>query len=66
MEYFGEGLYLIFLILVSWFIYPIKGRNHSLLLEDNGHVHHHVHKVMHAAPQGGSWSQHQQWMTEAT
>ena len=48
MEYFGEGLYLIFFALASNFAYRIRGRNLSRLLEENGHAHHQVHNVIHA------------------
>jgi len=66
MEYFGEGLYLIFFTLAANFAYRVKGRNLSRLLEENGHVHHQIHNVMHAHPQGGTWTKYQQWMQETT
>lgn len=66
MEYFGEGLYLIFFTLVLWFAYRIRGCDLNRLLADNGHTHHQVHRVMQAHPQGGTWSEHQQWMEDAT
>ena len=56
MEYFGEGLYLIFFTLAANFAYWIRGRNLSRLLEESGHAH----------PQGGTWTEHQQWMKETT
>ena len=40
MEYFGEGLYLIFFTLAANFAYWIRGRNLSRLLEESGHAHH--------------------------
>ena len=40
MEYFGEGLYLIFFTLAANFAYRIRGRNLGSLLEENGHAHH--------------------------
>ena len=36
MEYFGEGLYLIFFTLAANFAYWIRGRNLSRLLEESG------------------------------
>ena len=66
MEYFGKGLYLIFFALAFWFAHRTQGRGLGRLLADRGHEHHHVHRVIETHPRGGTWTQHQQWMEDAS
>ena len=65
MEIFGKGLYLLFFDPVFWFAHRTHGHNHRHLLADNGHAQHQVHKVNQDHPEGGTWSEHQQWMEDA-
>ena len=65
MEYIGEFIYLMLLLALLVMFWRAKaGRGLDQLIADGEHEHHHVHRVIGRHPEGGTWRQHNAWMTE--
>ncbi len=64
MEFSGFLLYPIMALILLWMWYRVKGMSIEDIVRQSSEEHHMLVEVFDQHPQGGDWTQYQQWVDD--